>query len=103
MHRVTASIPRTVRVPVAYRLVKKRLCWASLSMLGVMSFSFPNSFIKLALMLSINIKTTLGLASEGSESVISRRIDVPPLIKRLSGSATSFLTASKAFLVSMEV
>ena len=68
MESVIASIPRTVRVPVAKRLVKNRLWFESESKVGVMFSVFPKLPRNFALRLSTQIKITLGLSS-GSESV----------------------------------
>src|SRR3954447_8251334 len=67
------SNPLTVRVPEAYRPVKKILLVVNESRYGVMFFSPPNAFMKFALRLSTLIKTTLYLDS-GFGYVISLSI-----------------------------
>ena len=57
--KVIASIPRTVRVPVAYRLVNSIDCLAMLSRLGVSFSVLPNAPRNDALRLSLQIRMTL--------------------------------------------
>ncbi len=60
MESVKASIPRTVRVPVAKRLVNNKLWFAKESKVGVMFSVLPKLPKNLALRLSTHIKITLG-------------------------------------------
>ena len=68
MDSVMASIPLTVLVPVAYRLVKSKPLPASASKFGETFKSLPKQFKNLALKLSTHIKIMFGFCGVEMES-----------------------------------